>query len=620
MIRIIFALLLMIFSSFALIDNAWADDNPYAKEVTAEELKNYCLISDKPKDPKEVSGAGIIPEKVLTNISQNIKDMTDATSDIMALGSAIMCASTKYQKKVEVLTFTLFSYPRIPEWICGAIIYFFGFMITMSVTFYLADVAFKLGFAVMMLPVGIGLWPFSPTKDKLAKIISIILKNAGIFVFLSLTISFALALLDSALADNATSTSGGTITVASSTAGASDGDTQNIQSDNMSSIFKSIAQGNNIESVFKLFTLISMNFLLIIFALAYGMQLIGNAIPDYVDKFFPDGVFGSASPIHGSMTQAVDFAKQKAVAPVASFAGDVVRTQTGNLMKGTGKLISGKYNKQIGKGLRTLNHYRNNPDELLGKTVQALGNAAASTYAGTGKFVNKALIGTLGRLALNKAARHELQHSLNSKLDQQKNSLKKVSANVGQGVEKAANAIGNRTWAGRALKEINNEVNTVAKDLATVTNTVVVKPIKTTYNAAMKGLNTVQDKITEFRDDAKNLVTQETQNIKDNIDAKHSNKVARGILKTGVNFAGWIAKTGISTTSGLAKAPGGLAKTALNMPKTVLDTTATVLTNVGEDMSRKRSIEERNADIRRHNAELAAEEEKERRAKRESQV
>ena len=74
-------------------------------------------------------------------------------------------------------------------------------MLTLGIGYYLLDISFKLGFAIMALPVVIGLWPFNVTKGKVTAVISIMLKAAGTFVFLALTTTYALAMINVALRD-----------------------------------------------------------------------------------------------------------------------------------------------------------------------------------------------------------------------------------------------------------------------------------------------------------------------------------------------------------------------------------------------------------------------------------
>lgn len=318
--KILHVLFLSFFFAFiAFGSTAFATStDKYTKTLSKAERENLCreikMSSMKKSEDLKSPGGGIIPDVVFQNIYSTTFNITNATSLIMVLGHALTCHATRTDKQsIGLGPITLATYPNIPVWLCGAIIYFMGFMITLSITFYLVDIAFKLGFMIIVLPIGIALWPFPPTKNKLSMIISTILKNAAIFAFLGLTVSYTLNLLSSAVGD-------------------------------LADVFMDI-DTNKTDDISNKFQLASTTFLIIVFALAYGMKLIGSTVVDYADKFFPDNMFGTgqaASPIHGSMTQAMDFAKKKGVEPIASYASDVASTQMGKATVFVGKKISGK--------------------------------------------------------------------------------------------------------------------------------------------------------------------------------------------------------------------------------------------------------------------------------------
>ena len=190
-------------------------DNPYAfqiqanlqqlealdKQLTAslscEQIRQKRIQSSISKNSL---GAGIVPDSVLTSIYNTTKLINDKVALLLTLGQSLTCHAVHAgRESVDILGVELFKYPDISVWICGLIIYLVGYMMTISITFYVVDIAFKLGFAIIMLPIGIALWPFPPTKDKLTFLISIILKSAAIFVFLSLTVTYTVTLIDSAL-------------------------------------------------------------------------------------------------------------------------------------------------------------------------------------------------------------------------------------------------------------------------------------------------------------------------------------------------------------------------------------------------------------------------------------
>ena len=289
----------------------------YTKTLSNSERKSICeeIRSATFKQAEELksAGGGIIPDSVMQSLYNTTQNISDTASMALVVGHAMMCHATHTLRiHVTIAGIEITTFPHIPVWLCGLVVYFLGFMITLSVVFYLVDIAFKLGFAIVLLPIGIALWPFPPTKNKLSMLISVFLKNAAIFIFLALTVSYTLNLLITAMADLAT-------------------------------VLENVDFEKN-DSLAENFSFSSTSFLMIVFALAYGMKLIGSAVADYADKFFPDNTFGkgqAASPIHGSMTQSIDFAKKQIAAPVASFAKDVAKTQMGRATVAVGKRIEG---------------------------------------------------------------------------------------------------------------------------------------------------------------------------------------------------------------------------------------------------------------------------------------
>ncbi len=391
----------------------------YEKHLSSSEKETLCqqLKSQQASSIQGASslGGGIIPDNVLTSIYNTTKNINDKVALLLTMGHALTCHAVHAGKNsVEALGITLLDYPDFSVWICGGIVYIVGFMLTLSISFYVADIAFKLGFAVIMLPIGIALWPFPITKDRLATLISIILKNAGIFIFLAITVSYALTLVDTA-----TNLKMPLETEKFSEQAKATGIDIEAEFLNQSGIKWSEAGGmqklffmisnNMTDAIAENFTLFSTYFLVILFALIYGFKLIGSTIVDYVDKFFPDKAFGGgmgASPIHGMMTQSMDFIKKNTVDRAASWAGDVAMTQVGRVARGTGNLMAGKYNK-------TIRHYVRNPGDINKNIAGFIHSTGGSIAKGTSSLVT----GTVGRIILGNEARKDLQNKINSRID-----------------------------------------------------------------------------------------------------------------------------------------------------------------------------------------------------------
>ena len=286
----------------------------------------------------------IVSSDVMNRIMFFAQNLDKNVSTNLVIGHAMTC----WSMNGGAWDFSLFKMVNLWLWFCGALIWFVGFMLTLGIGYYLLDISFKLGFAIMALPVVIGLWPFNVTKGKVTAVISIMLKAAGTFVFLALTTTYALAMINVALRDVPT-------------------------------LFAKIEAGDAIW-ISNTFDLTGPYFLIILFVYLYSMKLISSTVSDYVDKFFKDSVFGGADPMHGKLTQMTDFAKQQAMRPVkwaGGKASDAVKKQATEVAAKAGKFV-----QAAGKGV-----------EAGGKAAQAGGKGLMSAGKGLSATGLGAIVG-----------------------------------------------------------------------------------------------------------------------------------------------------------------------------------------------------------------------------------
>ena len=305
---------------------------------------NYAVTVPTISAPDGGAATEIVSSDVMNRIMFFAQNLDKNVSTNLVIGHAMTC----WSMNGGAWDFSLFKMVNLWLWFCGALIWFVGFMLTLGIGYYLLDISFKLGFAIMALPVVIGLWPFNVTKGKVTAVISIMLKAAGTFVFLALTTTYALAMINVALRDVPT-------------------------------LFAKIEAGDAIW-ISNTFDLTGPYFLIILFVYLYSMKLISSTVSDYVDKFFKDSVFGGADPMHGKLTQMTDFAKQQAMRPVkwaGGKASDAVKKQA---TKGAAK--AGKFVQAAGKGV-----------EAGGKAAQAGGKGLMSAGKGLSATGLGAIVG-----------------------------------------------------------------------------------------------------------------------------------------------------------------------------------------------------------------------------------
>ena len=275
----------------------------------------------------------IMDKSVMNSILGATKAITDTTAENMVLGNAISCYATlKNGGAWHIDLWFDHIYPtNAVMWSEGILIWCTGFLLTMAVAYYLVDISYKMGFAVIAMPIVVGLWPFGLTRDKVMLCLSIMFKAAATFAFLAITTAFAMGLVDSVFDEDG---SGG------------------IQAlyDAMDTSFHATANrdGNkeNIDFVASKLQLFSITFLLLLFAFLYSYKLVQSTANELVNKFFPDKMFGNAQPMHHWATAATKAVKDIAMKP-AGLARDIALHQTGvgvkNLVGGAVGKIRGAF-------------------------------------------------------------------------------------------------------------------------------------------------------------------------------------------------------------------------------------------------------------------------------------
>ena len=288
-------------------------------------------------------GSAIIPSSVLNSMLGATKSITDTTAQLMVLGNMAMCYSNMAGGgawAINLLGDAVYI-TNIFMWLDGAILWILGFVLTCIVAYYLIDISFKLGLAVLALPIVMGLWPYKITQGKLATVIAIIAKTSALFAFLALTTYYAIELIAYSL--------GG------------DSGISGIYSEYDSIINHTVSGDERDEVIAALddhFQLFSANFVLMLFGCIYGFKLIRKTTDDLVEKFYPDSVFKGQNPMHSKATA------------IAGMANKL------NQKWGTGLVKDIAANK-VGKGVT----------KLGGKGLRAASNVTRSIAGGTKKLL-----------------------------------------------------------------------------------------------------------------------------------------------------------------------------------------------------------------------------------------
>lgn len=295
------------------------------------------LLSD---DITYTGPADIIPKSVMNSMLGATRAITNTTAESMIVGRMIMCYSKV--KNGGALTVKLFpgdgiSIPNFFMWFEGALIWCFGFLLTMAIAYYLMDISFKIGFAVLAMPIMAGLWPFGITQDKLAVAISIIAKSAALFAFLAITTGFGMVLISNAGNFDSDFYTGLDYFAANS----------DVKNDTLRQTLND-----------KLY-LFSPTFILLLFTFLYVFKMVQKTSSDITNKFFPDKGFGNSSPMHSAATMMTSWAKKVGMSVTGlNYAKDFVAYQGGRLMHGAAKKTVGavfhpvRTAKNIGSGAK----------------------------------------------------------------------------------------------------------------------------------------------------------------------------------------------------------------------------------------------------------------------------
>ncbi len=312
----------------------------YPPECKSAATHNNSIINN------EIMKHRLFSEDILINLQNMMIKIYKSLSVLFARGHALMCFSTKVSPicldaagsnifdTIKSLASCSIKVPLLNYFIPGLLIYITGFFMCMSIGMYFVDISFKLGFAVLFLPLTIALWPFPPTQNKFAENISSIINSAMLFAFAAVGTAYAVILISASLGSNADFWR--VMDIASN---ANLGDGVLGSAEKWWNLFND--KDNSMEKFSQAYSISSTNILIILFALIFGFKILGSSINNYLNTFFSDSILGSANhTMHYMGTQAVGFVKNHTVDPVARYARDVAMFQGGKAIEGAGNLLS----------------------------------------------------------------------------------------------------------------------------------------------------------------------------------------------------------------------------------------------------------------------------------------
>lgn len=259
-------------------------------------------------DFSQTPGGSNIGE-LITNITKMANEIHTSSSKMMKFGDMLICASL-YGKAAEIDLIII--HPKIIDlslFFVGGIFYILGFIVMLVASFYMFDVAFNLLISIILLPLGLALWMFSWTKDKITTVMNNIAYYTGLFIFLPLGIligkEIVYAVIEEALSP----------------------DIWTIYNNDQSDIIEA-----------KL-GLVQIPFLKILLSYIIAIKVIPLMADDFCTHFFGKALVGN--PMKENMSQIATMIKKHTVDKAAKFAKDVAKHQTGKAIQKAGEKMGG---------------------------------------------------------------------------------------------------------------------------------------------------------------------------------------------------------------------------------------------------------------------------------------
>lgn len=327
-------------------------------------------LSMTPSPDYTYSGVELLSADMLNKIMGFNESLDRVVSTNLVIGHALTCHSVNAGAWVNhsIMDFQIII-PNVWIWLCGAAIWFAGFMLVLAVSYYLLDISFKIGIAIMIFPLLMALWPFSLTAGKVKTCIKTMLSSAAIFAFLAITTSYAMAMISVTLRD-------------------------------VPELFERVEKGDS-KWISDTFDITGPYFILILFAYLYSIKLVRSTVDDYVNKFFSGGLMANASPMHSEMTRMTDIAKKAtvgagkaAVGAATGGAGKVLGAVAGATVGKAAKFVKDKFtksDKEQGKNNKSPN--AGTAVKQSGKAIKQSGKAveqSGKAVEQAGKGVDKA--------------------------------------------------------------------------------------------------------------------------------------------------------------------------------------------------------------------------------------
>lgn len=404
--------------------------------------------------------SGMFSPDIMAGMQRFMRQIYVELSKVLMIGHSLLC----YAKNVaytclgwKTIGLCVGYLPNLNMFASGLIIYFVGILMIMSVGMYFVDISFKLGFAVLFMPVSIALWPFPPTKNKFSENLSIIIRNGMLFVLLAIGVTFAVTIISNSIVPTSSDSGDGI--------------------SGWDRFWNAIANQST-EDLVGLFAIDRLHFLVAGFGLIFAFKILASSVNDYLDYFFSDSVFGSTSPMQQMGTQAIATVKANTVDKAVSFAKDVAKTQSGRAIAGVGEGIASMSTKEgrqrmVGN-VKKFTHAVSNPRETYNAAMSKLGEKANDATKVVGSLVKGGINAATLVAPIKESTRKKLEEKIDDAID--------------KGTEKVGN------WVENKIAHGGGELQNVTADVAA---------------AGINNYNKLQSKLTGSKSQPQNFVSRD---------------------------------------------------------------------------------------------------------------
>lgn len=271
-------------------------------------------------------------DDILMNMKSMMVKINQSLGALSMLGQGLRCYSWDIAPlEIDSVNLRIL---RMNFYIPGMFIGLTAFFLSMAIGMYFIDISFKLGFAVVFLPLSLSLWPFPPTKDKFIENISIVIRNAMLFACISIGVSYAIILISEGVL------SGGWK------------DFWLIVDDRLQIVGESQEYNKNMQKFTESFSIDTTKVLIIIFCLFFAFKIVSSSVTAYLNRFFGEGALGAAeNAMHHMGTQAMGTLTNATVGKAGRLVRDIAINQAGRGIEAIGnKVTKNPINSKFGGG------------------------------------------------------------------------------------------------------------------------------------------------------------------------------------------------------------------------------------------------------------------------------